>query len=172
VILLGVSINLDILKYFLRQEEYRDGLSIVPILLLGYLFLGVYYNMSVWFKLIDKTYYGTIITIGGAIITFAANYVLIPYFGYVGSSWATLICYFSMTVACYLFGQRFYPIPYRLVKDMGYILMASFLVYSTNQVVIENQWIAFVFHGLILIVFVLIAYFLERKELRLFSRSK
>jgi O-antigen/teichoic acid export membrane protein len=172
VILLGVSINLDILKYFLRQEEYWEGLSIVPILLLGYLFLGVYYNMSVWFKLIDKTYYGTIITLGGAIITFAANYVLIPYLGYVGSSWATLICYFSMTLACYLFGQKFYPIPYRLVKDMGYILLASVLVYATNQIDVENQWIAFIFHGLVLTAFVLTAYFLERKELMLSPRSK
>ena len=69
----------------------------MPILLLGYLFLGVYYNLSVWFKLTDKTYYGTIITVGGAIITIAANYVLIPIAGYLGSSWATLLCYFSMT---------------------------------------------------------------------------
>jgi O-antigen/teichoic acid export membrane protein len=170
IILLGVSINLDILKYFLRQEEYWEGMSIVPILLLGYLFLGVYYNMSVWFKLIDKTYYGTIITLGGAAITFAANYILIPHFGYMGSSWATFICYFSMTLVCYLVGQKFYPIPYRVLKDIGYILVASFLVYITNLVRIENLWIATIFHGLVLITFVLIAYFLERKELKLFSR--
>ncbi|MEO7988984.1 MAG: polysaccharide biosynthesis C-terminal domain-containing protein [Chryseolinea sp.] len=172
VILLGVSTNLDILKYFLRREEYWEGLSIVPILLLGYLFLGVYYNMSVWFKLIDKTYYGTIITFGGAIITFAANYVLIPQFGYVGSSWATFMCYFSMTVACYFFGQKFYPIPYRVLKDVGYILVASFLVYGTNQVIIDNQWLATGFHGLVLMTFILIAFIIERKELTSTSGSK
>lgn len=172
VILLGVSTNLDILKYFLRREEYWEGLSIVPILLLGYLFLGVYYNMSVWFKLIDKTYYGTIITLGGAIITFAANYILIPQFGYVGSSWATFICYFCMTVACYFFGQKFYPIPYRVLKDVGYILVASFLVYGTNQVIIDNQWLATGFHGLVLMTFILIAFLVERKELSSSSPSK
>ena len=165
VILVGVSINLDIIKHFFGREEYWEGLPIVPILLLGYLFLGVYYNMSVWFKLIDKTYFGTIIAIGGAVITFAANYILIPYFGYMGSSWATLICYFSMTIACYFFGQKFYPIPYRILKDAGYILVASFLVYATNLFVIENQWIATGFHGLVLITFILFAYLLERKEL-------
>ncbi len=165
VILLGVSVNLDLLKHFLGREAYWEGLSIVPILLLGYLFLGIYYNMSVWFKLIDKTYYGTIITVGGAIITFAANYILIPYLGYVGSSWATLICYFSMTATCYFFGQKFYPIPYRVVKDAGYILVASFLVYATNQVVIENQWLATGFHGLVLMSFVLLTFLLERREL-------
>ncbi len=172
VILLGVSINLDILKQFLGREEYWEGLSIVPILLLGYLFLGIYYNMSVWFKLIDKTYYGTITTIGGAIITFAANYVLIPQFGYMGSSWATFICYFSMTVACYFFGQKFYPIPYRVLKDVGYILVASFLVYGTNQVIIDNQWLATGFHGLVLMTFILIAFLIERKELSPSSGAK
>jgi O-antigen/teichoic acid export membrane protein len=172
VILLGVSTNLDILKYFLRREEYWEGLSIVPILLLGYLFLGVYYNMSIWFKLIDKTYYGTIITLGGAIITFAANYVLIPQFGYVGSSWATFICYFSMTVACYFFGQKFYPIPYRVLKDVGYILVASFLVYGVNQVIIANQWLASGFHGLVLLTFIFMAFLIERKELSSSPASK
>ena len=172
VILLGVSTNLDILKYFLRRDEYWEGLPIVPILLLGYLFLGVYYNISVWFKLIDKTYYGTIITLGGAIITFAANYVLIPQFGYVGSSWATFICYFSMTVACYFFGQKFYPIPYRVLKDVGYILVAAFLVYGTNKVIIDNQWLATGFHGLVLMTFILIAFLMERKELSSTSGSK
>ncbi len=172
VILLGVSTNLDLLKYFLGQESYWEGLSIVPILLLGYLFLGIYYNMSVWFKLIDKTYYGTIIAIGGAIITFAANYLLIPHFGYMGSSWATFICYFSMTAACYFFGQRFYPIPYRILKDVGYILVASFLVFVTGQVIIENQWLATCFHGLVLTTFIFFAYLLERKELMPSSTAK
>ncbi len=164
-ILLGVSINLDILKYFLGNEVYWEGLSIVPILLLGYLFLGVYYNISVWFKLIDKTYYGTIITAGGALVTFAANYILIPKLGYVGSSWATLIVFFSMTTVCYFLGQKFYPIPYRVLKDVGYILVTSFLVYATNQVVIESQWIATGFHGLVLATFALLTYMMERKEL-------
>ncbi|HPM30807.1 MAG TPA: polysaccharide biosynthesis C-terminal domain-containing protein [Chryseolinea sp.] len=172
VILLGVSTNLDLLKHILRRPEYWEGLGIVPILLLGYLFLGIYYNMSVWFKLIDKTYYGTIITVGGAIITFLANYMLIPYFGYIGSSWATFICYFSMTVVCYFLGQKYYPIPYRIVKDAGYILIASFLVYATNQIILENQWLATGFHIVILASFVLFAYLLERKELNLLPFRK
>ncbi len=171
LILLGVSTNLDLLKLFLGSE-YWEGLGVVPILLLGYLFLGIYYNMSVWFKLIDKTYYGTIITVGGAIITFLANYLLIPYFGYIGSSWATFICYFSMTVVCYFIGQKYYPIPYRIVKDAGYILLASFLVVATNQVSIENQWLATGFHIVVLTSFVLFTYLLERKELNLLPLKK
>jgi RNA polymerase sigma factor (sigma-70 family) len=111
-LMLTVSINLDILKYFLASPEYWEGLSIVPILLLAYLFLGTYYNFSVWFKLSDKTYFGTFITIGGAVITIVLNYLLIPSFGYMGSSWATLACYFSMTLACYVLGQKYFPIPF------------------------------------------------------------
>ena len=90
ILLLGVGINLDILKYFLGDSNYWQGLPIVPILLLGYLFNGVYYNLTVWFKITDRTYYATIITITGAIITIAANYILIPIAGYMGSSVATL----------------------------------------------------------------------------------
>ncbi len=172
VILVGVSINLDLLKLFLGRKEYWEGLGVVPILLLGYLFLGIYYNMSVWFKLNDKTYYGTVITVGGAIITFVANYLLIPYFGYIGSSWATFICYFSMTVACYFIGQKYYPIPYRIVKDAGYILLASFLIYATNKLIIENQWLATAAHIVIVSSFILLAYLLERKELNLLPVKK
>jgi O-antigen/teichoic acid export membrane protein len=110
-ILLAVVVNMDILKYLL-SATYWEGLGIVPVLLTGYMFLGIYYNMSVWFKLTDRTYFGTIITTGGAIITIALNYLLIPRFGYVGSSWATLICYFLMAGTCYLLGQKYRPVPY------------------------------------------------------------
>ncbi len=100
ILLLGVGTNLDIFKYFLGDSKYWQGLPVVPILFLGYLFQGIYYNLTVWFKLTDKTYYATIITVAGAIITIAANYVLIPMAGYLGSSWATLLCYFSTTAIC------------------------------------------------------------------------
>jgi O-antigen/teichoic acid export membrane protein len=161
-LLLAVSINIDILKYFLRSDEYWQGLHIVPILLLGYLFLGVYYNLSVWYKLTDRTFYGTIITIGGAILTIGANYVLIPYYGYEGSSWATLICYFSMAVACYLLGRKFYPIPYRVGKSLAYILITTLIIYVVNAVEMEEQWIAVGFHSLVLVAWLGIVYWLER----------
>lgn len=166
LLLLAVSINLDILKYFLKREEYWAGLSIVPILLLAYLFIGVYYNMSTWFKLADKTYYGTIITIGGTIITFAANYLLIPYYGYIGSSWATLLCYGSMTIACYVTGQRYYPIPYQIHKSLAYISITLVIIYSVNSITFENQWLATGFHAGVIAVFILFVFFLERSALR------
>lgn len=165
LLLLSVSINLDILKHFLKREEYWDGLNIVPVLLLAYLFLGVYYNMSVWFKLADKTFYGTAITIGGTVITFIANYLLIPQYGYLGSSWATLLCYFAMTVACYITGQRHYPIPYALWKSAGYILLTLAIIYGVNSISIGNQWLATAFHTGVVLLFMVGLFFIERKGL-------
>lgn len=166
ILLLGVCINLDILKYFLGKEEYWQGLKIVPILLLGYLFLGVYYNISAWFKLTDKTYYGTIITVGGAIITIAANYVLIPQAGYFGSSWATFLCYFSMAVACYLLGQKYYPIPYNVGRSLGYIVVTVLIVYGLKDVSFNNQWIDTGFHFVVFMAYLLVIYLIEIKQFR------
>jgi O-antigen/teichoic acid export membrane protein len=168
MLLLAVSINMDVIKYiFLGDDKYFEGLYIVPILLLAYLFLGVYYNLSIWFKLTDKTYFGTILAIGGAVITIGGNYLLIPVAGYLGSSWVTLICYFLMTVACYLLGQKYYPIPYRLKKDLTYIIVTVALVYGVNTwIKIEHAVLSFVVHQTIVLAYLFVIYLLERREFR------
>jgi O-antigen/teichoic acid export membrane protein len=166
VLLLSVSINLDILKHFLRSEEYWQGLNIVPILLLAYLFLGVYYNFSVWFKLTDKTYYGTIITLVGVFITIAGNYFLIPLAGYFGSSLAAMLCYLVMALMCYMLGQKYYPIPYSVGIDVLYILSTTFLVYFINSLTITNQVTATLFHVVVITAYLLMIFLLERKQFR------
>ncbi|MEX1240687.1 MAG: lipopolysaccharide biosynthesis protein [Cyclobacteriaceae bacterium] len=167
IILLGVSINLDILKYFLGDPAFWEGLHIVPILLLAYLFLGIYYNFSVWFKLTDKTYFGTLITLFGMIITISANYVLIPVAGYEGSSIAALVCYGSMTVVCYFLGQRYYRIPYHIMKAVVYIASTMGLVYGVNAIRIEDQLAATGFHMAIILAYLIVIYLIEGKNLRL-----
>ena len=162
--LLGVCLNLDLLKYIIAPD-YWSGLHIVPILLLAYLCLGAYYNFSAWFKVTDRTYYGTWITFGGALVTIGANYVLIPWMGYAGSAWAALLCYFSMAVACYASGQLFYPIPYGITRSMTYVMVTLLLVYSVNLVEISNQVLATTFHMGVIIVVAMVVYFLERKRL-------
>lgn len=166
ILLLGVSINLDIFKYFLGNVAYWEGLHIVPILLLAYLFLGVYYNMSIWYKLTDKTYFGTLITVGGAGLTILMNYLLIPRLGYLGSSWVTFLCYFMMTAACYMLGKKYYPIPYNLTKGALYILFTLGVVYAVNAIEIPNQWLATGFHALVLILFIGGLYTLEKDYLK------
>lgn len=125
----GVSLNLDwIAPLFLKRPEYLQGLPVVPVLLLANLFLGVYVNLSVWFKLTDKTYYGTYISAGGAVLTIALNFLLIPVLGYMGSALATLACYASMAVVCWWLGNRHFPVPYPVGRLLAWLALAVALV--------------------------------------------
>jgi O-antigen/teichoic acid export membrane protein len=164
VVLLGISINMDIFK-FLVGNQFWPGIGIVPVLLLAYLFLGVYYNISVWFKLSDKTYYGTLITILGALITVVGNYILIPITGYMGSSLAALLCYFSMAVTCYIIGQRYFPIPYTVTKDLSYILITYGVILIVNSISITNLWASIGFHAIVILTFCSVIFLIERKGL-------
>jgi O-antigen/teichoic acid export membrane protein len=160
-IMLAIGINLDILKLiFLQKAEYWEGLNIVPPLLLGYLFVGVYYNFTVWFKLTDKTFYGTIITAGGALLTVLLNFLLIPVAGYLGSSWATAIVYGCMAAACYLLGQRFYPIPYPVMAGVAYITITYVLIYIVNGITLPTAWQNTSFHASVLILYSIIIFFI------------
>ncbi|WP_127124244.1 lipopolysaccharide biosynthesis protein [Chryseotalea sanaruensis] len=164
IVLVGISINLDILKYFIGSD-FQTGLEIVPVLLLAYLFLGVYYNLSVWFKLTDKTHYGTIISFIGVVITVAGNYFLIPIAGFMGSSLAAFLCYFGMTVFCFVWGQRYYPIPYNIRAAIVYITISFALVYIVNAVPIKHAVLAPVFHISVLALFTYLIYKKEKAYL-------
>ncbi|MBS1491495.1 MAG: oligosaccharide flippase family protein [Bacteroidetes bacterium] len=165
-ILLTVSLHLDWLKiFFLRKEEYWVGLSVVPPLLLGYLFLGVYYNFSVWFKLTDRTYFGTLITVGGALLTLVLNYLLIPLAGYDGSSWATVLVYGAMMLICYGLGQRYFPIPYTIWIDACYVAGTYLLVMVIQALAFSSQIIATVIHSLVIVLFLLFVYVAEQNEI-------
>jgi len=132
LIFLFVSVNLPIVEWIFvktNKSVYVQGLMIVPVLLLANLFLGVYYNLSIWYKLADKTYFGTIITCIGAAITLVSLYLLIPIFGILGAAYATLICYFSITCISYIWGNKHYPIPYQLSKIGFYIILAVVFVF-------------------------------------------
>jgi O-antigen/teichoic acid export membrane protein len=166
-IMVAIGINTDVLKYiFLQREEYWDGLDVVPPLLLGYLLLGVYYNFTVWFKLTDKTHFGTIITVAGTVITIIANYILIPKAGYVGSSWATVLCFLFMAIACYYFGQRYYPIPYKMGAALLYITISFALIYLVNRITFDNQWLTTSFHAAVLLVYIVVVYLIEKRALK------
>ena len=167
VVLVGVGINTDALKFiFLNRESYWEGLTIVPPLLLGYLLLGVYYNFSVWFKLTDKTYVGTITTLIGLLITLVGNYFLIPIMGYEGSAWTSLLCYGTMAIICYWWGRTHYPIPYPILKDVFYLLASFFLVYLIkNYVIAESFWKDFFLKNTVFLAYLFVIFFVERKTL-------
>ncbi len=163
-ILFGISVNLDIFELLLRNETYREGIHVVPILLLANLFLGIYYNLSVWYKLTDRTYYGTWITIGGAVLTIALNYWLIPRMGYEGSALVTLLVYMSMAAACYWLGRKFMEIPYQVVRGLIYISISFGGIYLADLVVIHNNLLSHAFNILITLGFGGLIWYLEKDQ--------
>ena len=161
-IFLFISANLEDFALLLRSEAYREGIMVVPVLLLANLFLGVYYNLSVWFKLTDKTKYGTYISFGGAAITILFNLLLIPVLGYMGSAIATFVCYFSMALISYVLGNRYYPIPYPVKALAGYILLAIALVWLALAIEIDNFWLRHAFHLAVSAAFPVVVWLRER----------
>lgn len=121
-IFLLVMLYMDWFQYFIGKP-FRVGLGIVPILLMANLFLGIYVNLSIWYKLTDRTMLGAAVSIGGAVLTVILNIALIPGMGYFGSAWATLACYAGMAGVSYLLGQKYYPVDYDLKKLFGYIII-------------------------------------------------
>ena len=170
LIYLFISVNLGSIKYILQQESYRTGLSVVPVLLLANLFLGIYYNLSVWYKLTDKTYFGTILTIIGAFITLTLLFILIPIMGYLGAAYATLICYISIAALSYYFGNKYFPVPYQLVNGLIYIGLASALIWLQQQIQVENVWFNFVIANLFNVPFIVVV--LIKENLITFKQSR
>jgi O-antigen/teichoic acid export membrane protein len=121
-----------------KHPEYANGIYIVPVLAMGNVFLGIYYNLSVWYKLTNKNLYGAYITLAGAVITIVLNMTLIPHFHYYGAAWATFACYAYMMVANYLQGQRYYPIPYAKKKLLAYLSIALLLFFIHEALI---RWV-------------------------------
>jgi O-antigen/teichoic acid export membrane protein len=172
IILVVIVLNLDIIGFlFLRNEAYWEGLRVVPILLLANLFLGIYYNLSIWFKLTDKTYYGTLISLSGAVLTIILNYILIPLWGYMGSSIATLGCYFSMVIFSYFLGKKHYPVPYKTGKYLFYIVLAILFSYLGFNMP-DGYTIKFkIYQFTLILLYVAILIILEWKQFRLLLKK-
>lgn len=170
-IFLMVTLYLDIFKHFL-DVAYWEGLVVVPILLLANLFLGVYYNLSIWYKLADKTMIGAYISIGGATFTILLLFALIPTAGYIGAAWATLTVYGGMMVASYLIGQKHYPIPYKVRSFMLYLIFALTL-YLAGEALnkIESEALKYTWKTLLFLGFILTVILLEKPRKILTSQQ-
>jgi O-antigen/teichoic acid export membrane protein len=167
---LAVVLYLDVWKYFMgtRHPEYYSGLHIVPILMVAKIFLGIYYNLSIWYKLKEKNLTGAWITIGGAVITIAFNWFFIPLIGYIACAIATVLCYGFMMTVSYLLGQKHYPVPYAWKKILSYIAV-SILLFGLHQGFLLlglNPWVNRGFAFLLILAFALLAFNVERKEFR------
>lgn len=166
---LVVTLFINFFKHFIDAKFY-EGLHVVPILLLANMFLGIYYNLSIWYKLSDNNKKGANISLMGAAITLVLNFIWIPIYGYTGSAWATFVCYFIMMVVCYLMGKKYYPIEYNIAKFFGYTLTAVglFFIGKMANNYFQESYILYIINALLLIIFVLIAFIKEKRFKTLF----
>ena len=141
---LFVALYLDIWKYFITLHALWVGLKVVPILLFANMFLGIYYNLSIWYKLSNRTMAGAYITLIGAGVTLVINYLFIPRYSYMASAWATCVCYGTMMVLSYVWGQKAYPVPYAWKKLVAYmvIVLVCYFVHEGITHFFPNRWIS------------------------------
>ena len=173
LILVGVSVNINLLgTLFLRDSAYWVALYVVPFLLFAKLLAGIYMNLSIWFKLTDRTHFGTIISIIGAVITLAGNFLLIPVLGYLGSAVASILCYLVMCLVCYYYGQKYYPIPYNFMPTFWYTLAGILVIYGSFQINIAESLLKNMINIGIALTFATIVFLLERKQLQRHRTSK
>jgi O-antigen/teichoic acid export membrane protein len=162
IILLTVVVFADVLKTMFIDEAYWEAMSVVPLILLASFFLGIYHNLSVWYKVTDKTRYGAFISLIGAIITIGINLIFIPIIGYMASAIATVLAYGSMMVLSYYFGKSHYPVPYNFRKITFYlgisILFSALAFYVFDRNLIVGIVLLLLFLGLV--------YKLENEKLR------
>ena len=168
LIFVALVANIEILKYFIRNKHYWVGLPVIPPLVFGYVSLGIYMNLSIWYKLSDQTKYGLYISGVGAILTIVLNVLFIPKYSYMASAWISLIAYATMMVLSYVWGQKNYPIPYNLKKNIAYIISSIIIVYLSFYIFNRNIFIG----NILLLLFALTAVYFEGKNLKtIFSRQ-
>jgi O-antigen/teichoic acid export membrane protein len=162
---LVVTLYLPIIKYFVGKT-YWAGLGVVPILLLANMFLGIYYNLSIWYKLSNKTKAGAYITLTGAAITIIVNRLFIPRFSYMACAWATFLCYGSMMVISYVWGQKEYRIPYASKKLVAYILIVVILyfIHRGLTALLPYTIVSFIIASILLFIYTWFILLVERKE--------
>jgi len=169
LISLGVIVFADILKQFMIPNPvYWEAMKIVPLIILANFFLGIYTNLSVWYKLIDKTYIGAYISIIGAIVTLALNFLLIPKFSYYGSAIATIAAYGTMMSISYIWGNKHYPIPYDMKKIGGYLAVSIIFSVISFYYFRENYFVGIP----LLLLFMYFIYHNEKEVLARISRTK
>jgi O-antigen/teichoic acid export membrane protein len=170
-ILLGVVVFADLLKLLIiRDEAFWTAMKVVPLIILANFFLGIYTNLSVWYKLSDKTKMGAYISIIGAVITLAFNFALIPVWGYMGSAIATISAYGTMMLVSYIVGNKYYPIPYDVKKISLYLGLS--IVLSALSFYVPLFRSTYIFGIAALLLFFGIIYKYEKHTLQRFISRK
>jgi O-antigen/teichoic acid export membrane protein len=156
-------IFIDVVSLFI-DKAYHEGLSVVPILLMANVFLGIFFNLSIWFKLNDKTHLGAWLAIMGALLTVILNYWWIPLYSYQGAAWATFVVYFIMMMTSYFLGRKYYPVPYEISKIIAYPLAAYLVYYVANSFISNHDIFDYILRSVILLIFIGAIVFIEKPK--------
>jgi O-antigen/teichoic acid export membrane protein len=171
LIFLVTMLFLDNVFIHFIGPKFRAARNVIPVLMMAKLFLGIYYNLSIWYKLTGKTLWGALLTVIGAAVSLTLNIIWIPLspdhliFGYLGSAWATFFCYSAMMVLGYLIGRKYYPIPYNLKKFFGYLGLTLALYFISRWLRPENIALSIGFSVVLLMVFAGTVWLFERSAL-------
>lgn len=169
VILVVITVFADLLKMLIiPNSAYWEAMTVVPIILLANLFLGIYHNLSVWYKVSDRTRFAGYISVVGALVTLALNFWLIPHYSYVGSAIATLVAYASMMLLSFYFGRRYYPVPYDLKKIGSYLLISIGFSALYFYVFRNNYYIG----SILILIFFASIYLAEKDQLKQIIKSR
>ena len=162
VAFLVTMLYIDVWKHLILTEPYWMGLGVVPILLFANISLGIYYNLSVWYKITDKMRYGVYITIFGALITIVGNYIFIPKYGMYAAAWSTFACYTAMVLVSYITGKRHFPVPYP-IKKIVFVIGVALLVYGLQVGILsffpnlsnsETVWMSILSGTILLLIYI------------------
>ena len=168
-IFLFVVLYLDIIKLIIPNTLYHEGLKIVPIVLLANIFLGIYYNLSVWYKVTNKTYYAAVISTIGAFLTIILNLFLIPKYGYMGAAWTTLICYMTMMFISFYFGRHNFKINYSL-RTISYYFLITLSVFFVSQILTQKIYNIQIDNTILFLLYIIFIY-IELKRI-FFNKKK
>lgn len=142
IVAMGIIANISWLKtLFIPNQSYWSAIDIIPIIVIANLFFGIYYNLSTWYKVTDRTKMGTLISWTGGIITIVLNLVFLKRYGFMISAWTTLIAYFSMMILSYFLGQKYYPIPYRIKRISLCLVLLMAFSFMSYQLFDANFWV-------------------------------
>lgn len=162
IVFLMVTLNIDFFKGFIRNEAFYVGLPVVPILLLANIFLGIYINQSIWYKLSGQTRFGAYIAIGGATLTLLINSAFIPTFGYMACAYATMIVYAAQMIASFLLSRKYYPIKYNIRKFFLYLGVALLFYFIGRSLRFDSTFLTYISRNFLLALFVGLVYFMEK----------
>jgi O-antigen/teichoic acid export membrane protein len=172
IMFLAVSLYLPVWQLMIGPK-YREGLAVVPILLFANMFLGIYYNLSIWYKLGNKTMAGAYITIIGALVTLVINWMFIPSYNYMACAWSHFACYGSMMVISYIWGQKEYRVPYAWKKLLAYMTIVALLYFIHLAIsgLIHDNWLKLSVSVIFTILFIVFVVMMEKNEFRSFRRK-